>query len=35
MKETIDCFDKAIELDPDNATAYLNKGNAFIDLGKK
>ncbi len=30
--EAIDCFDKAIELNPNHARAYSNKGNALYDL---
>ena len=28
-ERAIECFDKAIELDPDNADAYWNKGVAL------
>ena len=32
-KESIECFDKALELDPKNAIAWKNKGIAFGILG--
>ena len=33
-EKAIDCFDKAIELDPNYALAYRNRGNAYKDLGR-
>jgi tetratricopeptide (TPR) repeat protein len=32
-EEAIQCFDKAIELDPNYAIAWSNKGNALDELG--
>jgi tetratricopeptide (TPR) repeat protein len=32
-KEAIDDFNKSIQLSPDNATVYNNRGNALMDLG--
>ena len=32
-KETIDDFNQAIQLSPENATVYNNRGNALMDLG--
>jgi tetratricopeptide (TPR) repeat protein len=35
MNEAIDCFDQDIKLNPENAAAYNNKGNALSYLDKK
>jgi tetratricopeptide (TPR) repeat protein len=34
-EEAITCYDKAIEIDPQYADAYLNKGNPLSALGRK
>ena len=34
-EEAIECYDEAIRINPDYASAYLNKGSALSDLGKK
>tara|TARA_B100000586_G_C19801355_1_gene298256 strand:- start:38 stop:490 length:453 start_codon:yes stop_codon:yes gene_type:complete len=33
-EEAIECFDKAIELDPKKASAWYNKGTALTNLGR-
>ena len=33
-EEAIECFDKAIELDPKKASAWYNKGTALTSLGR-
>jgi tetratricopeptide (TPR) repeat protein len=33
-EKAIECFDKAIELNPNAALAYNNRGNAYKDLGQ-
>ena len=32
-KEAIKCFDKAVQLDPNNALAWISKANALIEYG--
>ena len=34
MKEAIECYDKALEIDAKKASAWYNKGLAFGNLGK-
>ncbi|MCZ6616504.1 MAG: tetratricopeptide repeat protein [Gammaproteobacteria bacterium] len=34
LKEAIEAFDRSIELDPDSAEAYSNRGNAMKELGR-
>jgi tetratricopeptide (TPR) repeat protein len=33
-KEAIECYDKSLKLNPDNAIDWNNKGAAFDELGK-
>ncbi|UGV41450.1 DEAD/DEAH box helicase [Methanococcoides orientis] len=33
-KKACDCFDRALQLDPDNSSALLNKGVTYIMMGK-
>jgi tetratricopeptide (TPR) repeat protein len=33
-EEAIECYDKVIELDPENEAAWINKGNALCNLNK-
>ena len=32
-EEAIKCFDKAVELDPNNALAWISKANALTESG--
>ena len=32
-EEEIKCFEKAVQLDPNNALAWISKGNALTELG--
>ena len=32
-EEAIKCFEKAVQLDPNNALAWISKGNALTELG--
>jgi tetratricopeptide (TPR) repeat protein len=32
-EEAIRCFDKAVQLDPNNALAWISKANALIEYG--
>jgi tetratricopeptide (TPR) repeat protein len=34
-KEAIKCFDKAVQLDPNNALAWISKANALIEYGNE
>ncbi|MEX2719869.1 MAG: tetratricopeptide repeat protein, partial [Candidatus Wukongarchaeota archaeon] len=34
IEKAIECFDKAIEIDPNFAEAWYNKGRALEELGK-
>jgi len=34
LEEAVSCFQKAIQLNPDNANAYHNLGNVLTDLGR-
>ena len=34
FQEAIECYDKAIEINPDDAEAYYNKGNTLYNLGE-
>ncbi len=33
MKQAINCYNKSLEISPNNAAVWNNKGNAFINLG--
>jgi tetratricopeptide (TPR) repeat protein len=33
-KEAIDCYNQVISLDPNNSSAFYNKGNSLHNLGK-
>jgi tetratricopeptide (TPR) repeat protein len=34
-EEAIRCFDKAVQLDPNNALAWISKANALIESGNE
>ena len=34
-EEAIKCFDKAVQLDPNNALAWISKANALIEFGNE
>ena len=34
-EEAIKCFDKAVQLDPNNALAWISKANALIEYGNE
>lgn len=34
-EEAIRCFDKAVQLDPNNALAWISKANALIEYGNE
>jgi tetratricopeptide (TPR) repeat protein len=34
-EEAIKCFDKAVQLDPNNALAWISKANALIESGSE
>lgn len=33
LEDAVDCYNKAIEINPGNATAWYNKGNALLRIG--